>query len=219
MSEDETWEAAKKVWEQFDLPTIARAFVFHHQMVNAIAADQGGDEFAAQEGGISCRVRRNCVPFCGSDGKLRGVEVVELVEDDISAGSTGMRYPKPVITPELAKENVPLMEDEKDFLLLQFVPDSHDDPVATAVFDQCVAWIAEDGLDVVDEEGSSSTSSQSETDDISSSDEDSSTSQSMTESDSDLVESDSSDEESLDDGSSDESLQESISDDESEYNE
>jgi hypothetical protein len=62
---EELWKLVTDCWQQFPEETIARAFAGHHQIVNAMASCDGGDEFTKESGngGLHCGIRRHYVPF------------------------------------------------------------------------------------------------------------------------------------------------------------
>ena len=93
---DELWEAVMDCVDDFSSATIARAYVGHHQMVNAIAHCRGGDDFVKARGGLSVGVRKHCAPICTEDGIPLGVKIVEEL-DEVDTSSM-WKYPKPVIT-------------------------------------------------------------------------------------------------------------------------
>jgi hypothetical protein len=72
--------------EKWFYAIVARAYVGHHQMVNAIAQDQGRDDFARKRGGLHCGIRNCCIPYFDSDNSTTpcGVEVVQSLESDIN---------------------------------------------------------------------------------------------------------------------------------------
>ena len=75
----------------------------HHQIVNAIAHCQGGDEFAKQHNGLSMGIRKNCVPFFNerdeNGNRASGVEAIQSEEGAIN--TTGMKYNQPTNLPGL----------------------------------------------------------------------------------------------------------------------
>ena len=85
------------------MDAIARTFVMHHQIVNAIAHCQGGDEFAKQHNGLSMGIRKNCVPFFNerdeNGNRASGVEVIQSEEGAIN--TTGMKHNQPTNLPGL----------------------------------------------------------------------------------------------------------------------
>ena len=82
--------------------TIARAYVGHHQMVNAIAQDQGRDDFARERGGLHCGIRNCCIPYFDSDNSTTpcGVEVVQSLETDVNEEmeQKQLKYPTPDVS-------------------------------------------------------------------------------------------------------------------------
>jgi hypothetical protein len=97
---EELWNAVVRAWEQFPLDTIARSYVGHHQVANAIAHCKGDDTFTREHNSFHCNVRKCCIPMYGENGTLIGVEVVMSEEGD--DGASGRRrqfkYPKPDVS-------------------------------------------------------------------------------------------------------------------------
>jgi hypothetical protein len=96
------WDAIDKVWNEFPEETLARAYVHHGQMVNAIFHCDRGDELAKGSGALHCGVRKACVPYYNNQDEEAagliapsGVEIIASLEEvDMSA----VRYPRPDIS-------------------------------------------------------------------------------------------------------------------------
>jgi hypothetical protein len=82
-SQDQLWDAIQSCWKQFPLDTIARSYIMHHQVVNAIAACQGGDQFLRDKSYFHANVRKCCVSTVDEEGRPTGVEVVTALEQSI----------------------------------------------------------------------------------------------------------------------------------------
>lgn len=87
-------------WEQFPLDTIARSYVGHHRVANAIAHCKGDDGFTREHNRFHCNVRKCCILMYGENGTLIGVEVVTSEEGDNGAGGRRrqFKYPKPDVS-------------------------------------------------------------------------------------------------------------------------
>ena len=64
---EDLWNAIWDVYNAFPAETLARSYIHHSQMVNAIFHCKGGDEFAKESGALHCGVRRACTPFYSND--------------------------------------------------------------------------------------------------------------------------------------------------------
>lgn len=93
---EQLWEMVKQCWGEFPVETIARALSGHHQIANAIAACNGGDEFAKENNGLHCGVRKHYVPcFDGAEASTpTGVEVVTTFDGE-DHEMTQLKYSKP----------------------------------------------------------------------------------------------------------------------------
>lgn len=122
---EELWTAVEKVWEQLPLDTIARAYSGHHQIVNAIAQCEGGDEFAKARGGLHFGIRKHCVPYFATDTSTTPIGVTMIEEYDNVEGedaSEGLKYPAPDVS-SLAMRDY-LNKQERDFLFKYLPRDS-----------------------------------------------------------------------------------------------
>eukprot|EP00978_Attheya_sp_CCMP212_P014295 scaffold36374_cov58-Attheya_sp.AAC.1 len=97
------WDAIEKVWNECPEETLARAYVHHGQMVNAIFHCDGGDEFAKGSGALHCGVWKACVPYynnedeetAGGGAPSGGVEIIESLDE---VDMSGLRYSQPDIS-------------------------------------------------------------------------------------------------------------------------
>ena len=71
------WDTVKKSWNNMPLSTIARAYAGHHQVVNAIIHNNGGNEFLHTKGGLHFGVRKYFLPC--EDGS--GVQCIPIAND------------------------------------------------------------------------------------------------------------------------------------------
>ena len=63
LDSSELCKCIDSAWENLGLDTISRAYLHHHQVVNAIARDKGGDEFITEKGGLHCGVQKHAVHY------------------------------------------------------------------------------------------------------------------------------------------------------------
>jgi len=99
---EELWSLVTDCYHNLPPETIARAYVGHHQMVNAIAQAQGRDDFARKLGGLHCGIRNCCIPYFDSDNATTpcGVEVVQSLETDTTEvmERKKLKYPTPDVS-------------------------------------------------------------------------------------------------------------------------
>ena len=107
---EQLWETLKKVWGNYPVDKIARAFVHHSQVAAAIHDCQGGDDFVREHKGFSVGVRRVCRPYYRDNDEDMGEEdpldltslearelmaakgvVVEEINDDVDLDSAEAR--------------------------------------------------------------------------------------------------------------------------------
>jgi hypothetical protein len=69
---EELWHVGTKVWNEFPEETITRAYAGHHQIVNAIHAEEGGDKFQHAKEGLHCGIRKAFVPTFGQPDEETG---------------------------------------------------------------------------------------------------------------------------------------------------
>ena len=71
-------------------------------MVNAIAQDQGRDDFARKRDGLHCGIRNCCIAYFDSDNSTTpcGVEVVQSLESDVDEERERkqLKYPTPDVS-------------------------------------------------------------------------------------------------------------------------
>jgi hypothetical protein len=67
IDKEELWSYVEEVWEELLLEAIARAYHSHHQVVNAIAHDKGGDDFIREKKALHFGIRKHCVPYYDSE--------------------------------------------------------------------------------------------------------------------------------------------------------
>jgi hypothetical protein len=99
---EELWSLVTDCYHNLPHETIARAYLGHHQMVNAIARDLGKDDFARERGGLHCGIRNCCIPYFDSDNSTTpcGVEVVQSLETDVNEEmeQKQLKYPTPDVS-------------------------------------------------------------------------------------------------------------------------
>ena len=95
----------------------------HHQVVNAIASCQGGDQFLRDKSYFHANVRKCCVATVDEEGRPTGVEVFTALEEsiDIDTPTRKFVYPQPDVS---AYDPSSLTEAELD-LLYQETPADH----------------------------------------------------------------------------------------------
>lgn len=120
---EQLWTLVKKCWEDFPLDTIARAYSGHHQIVNAIAKCEGGDEFAREHQGLHCGIRKHCIPFYENEGSTQptGVEMIESME--LQRDVPELKYP----TPEVDQYPLDMLDEQELRCLVEGLPEDHDD--------------------------------------------------------------------------------------------
>jgi hypothetical protein len=78
--------------------TLARAYVHHEQMVNAIFHCDRGNEFAKGSGALHSGVRKSCVPYYNNEDEENAGGVapsgVEIIASDEEVDMSGLRYPR-----------------------------------------------------------------------------------------------------------------------------
>jgi hypothetical protein len=119
-SQDQLWEAIQSCWRDFPLDVIARSYVMHHQVVNAIASCAGGDQFLRDKSYFHANVRKCCVNTVDEEGAPTGVEVVTALEP-IETDGRKFVYSKPDVS---AYDPSSLTEAELD-VLYQELPSDH----------------------------------------------------------------------------------------------
>ena len=69
--------------------TIARAYTGHHQVVNAIYRDEGGDMHMKEKGGLHFGIRKLCTPFFDTEEQAQpsGVTMLPTLDTEEEAPS------------------------------------------------------------------------------------------------------------------------------------
>jgi hypothetical protein len=137
-SEDHVWELANTVWGDFPVETLARAYAGHHQIINAIFRDKGGDTFAQEKNGIHCGIRNKVhlpkyASEDGEDEKPIGVEVYDCPDE--VGGIRQLKYPTPGVNEEmiersgdyLCRAQCEVLVDELESLMEDETRDDYDD--------------------------------------------------------------------------------------------
>jgi hypothetical protein len=117
---DQLWPAIQLCWKEFPLDTIARSYIMHHQVVNAIASCEGSDEFLREKCSFHANVRKCCVSRVDEEGRPNGVEVVTALAP-VNFDSRKFVYPQPDVS---AYDPSLLTEAELD-LLFKETPADH----------------------------------------------------------------------------------------------
>ena len=112
-------------YENLPVTTIARAYLGHHQMVCAIANDQGGDQHVKEKDGLHCNVRRkSVVTYDDNNSTPTGIFVAEQpVGATVHEQTVGWKYPVPDVS---AHEILRLNTTELNFLEVHLPRNSHD---------------------------------------------------------------------------------------------
>jgi hypothetical protein len=119
-SKDQLWEAIQDCWNSFPPDVIARSYIMHHQVVNAIASCEGSDQFLRDKSYFHANVRKCCVSTVDEEGYPNGVEVVTALEP-IETDGRKFVYPKPDVS---SYDPSSLTEAELD-LLFKETPVDH----------------------------------------------------------------------------------------------
>ncbi len=97
---EQLWDFIQTCWNEFPLETVAHAYAGHHQIVNAIARDEGGDAFVREKKVLHFGIRKHCIPFF--EGKntevATGVELVDCLEYDGEPSACNLRYNIPDVS-------------------------------------------------------------------------------------------------------------------------
>jgi hypothetical protein len=119
---EQLWVTIQACWKAFPLDTIARSYVMHHQVVNAIASCEGGDGFMREKNYFHANVRKCCISTVDEEGAPTGVEVFTALEESIDLDAPRkFVYPKPSVA---SYDPSGLTEPELD-LLYQELPVDH----------------------------------------------------------------------------------------------
>ena len=122
-SNDAIWHSVLKCWQDFPSDVIARAFIRHRQIVNAIAADHGGDHFVKKDS-LHCNVRNCCVSTYNEDGDATGVEMLTVYGQEDRFPT--LRYDPPEITQSLLHTNLERMSSYQLEKLMEWMPQDHE---------------------------------------------------------------------------------------------
>jgi hypothetical protein len=98
---EQLWECVQRVWQKLEHDVIGRSYLGHHQIVNAIVRDKGGDQFVRDKKGMHFGVRKLSVPYYDGDATVpAGVHVVEMPDtvatDELDRN--GWKYPVPDVS-------------------------------------------------------------------------------------------------------------------------
>lgn len=88
---DEIWSHAEAAWNDLPEADIARSFMSHHQIVNAILEHEGSNSFVRERGGLHFNVRKHYVQTAD------GMELLE--ENEMAVESTALRLTPPPYEP------------------------------------------------------------------------------------------------------------------------
>jgi hypothetical protein len=137
-SKDHVWELANTVWGDFPVETLARAYAGHHQIINGIFRDKGGDTFAQEKNGLHCGIRMVYLPKYasedpGEDEKPIRVEVYDCPDE--VGGIRQLKYTTPELNEEmiersgdyLCRAQCKVLVDELESLMEDETRDDYDD--------------------------------------------------------------------------------------------
>ena len=89
----------QNAWEEFSEETVARAYFGHHQYMNAMMHNNGGNWHMKDKGRLYANIRKCTVPYLLSEESTEptGVEVIETLakEDVVDYQSSGLKYQTP----------------------------------------------------------------------------------------------------------------------------
>ena len=92
LSKEEIWQHANAAWDGFDEGYIARAFMSHHQVVNAIIASEGDNGYLTEQGGLHMNTRSVYTQTPG------GVQRLDETSSSLEAAAK-LRYDAPAYVP------------------------------------------------------------------------------------------------------------------------
>ena len=75
---DEIWKYAKQAFDNLPLETIARSYAAHHQIVNAIYKDKGGDDFTRAKKALHVGSRLHFLPYHGREDSTAATGVFSI---------------------------------------------------------------------------------------------------------------------------------------------
>ena len=93
----ELWREVQRAFNLLPLDNIAKAFLAHHQVVNAIAYCRGGDDYAktSQQSGLHFGLGPRCRTQYDKNFEPVGVA---LTYDGVANASNGLKYDKPDVS-------------------------------------------------------------------------------------------------------------------------
>ena len=65
---EEIWQFAKQAFDNLPDNVIAKSYALHHQFVNAIFRDKGGDDFTREKNALHVGSRRHFLPYHDQEG-------------------------------------------------------------------------------------------------------------------------------------------------------
>ena len=76
------WKSVVRVWKNYKLETLAKTYLHHTQMVNAIHQCKGGDQFQKDKKSLHCGIQRIIQPFYKdvNDNHPCGVQILQTLE-------------------------------------------------------------------------------------------------------------------------------------------
>lgn len=95
------WHQIKRAFNNLPLECIAKTFLAHHQVVNAIYASDGGDYYAQKSRGLHFGLRRILAPiYNGSSNSPVGVVIVnnDDAAEELDEARTSLKYENPDVS-------------------------------------------------------------------------------------------------------------------------
>ena len=93
--QEEIWTHAKAAWDDLTPSDIARSFMSHHQIVNAIIQHDGTNAFIRERGGLHFGIRRT---YQATDD---GMQLLEREEVEVDDNAPALRFQPPEYDPGL----------------------------------------------------------------------------------------------------------------------
>jgi hypothetical protein len=118
---EQLWQYVKRVWEKMELSTIARTYAGHHQIVNAIVKCKGNANFAKDQKGLHCGIRKMYIPYYKSENEEQpsGVKVFEC-NDTVDARS--LKYEMPDVSGYSSKDIAKLLSQQELEVIMDDLP-------------------------------------------------------------------------------------------------
>ena len=93
--QEEIWTHAKAAWDDLTPSDIARSFMSHHQIVNAIIKHKGTNDFIRERGGLHFGIRQT---YQATDD---GMQLLEREEVEVDDNAPALKFQPPEYDPSL----------------------------------------------------------------------------------------------------------------------